>query len=306
MLFGVGCYAIPLQLHRKFASIEGFEVNKLSYEESESFYKDQQPLSNYKLGNVGDCQLLLAAKEHLHTHFAQWHHVDTDGLRKYVSVLQSADLDPPVFKLEEPDSDGTFSFVKHTKRWSQTTNREITEDPKKVTKSYKTMSYVKEVLKDGIRDEVKGFELTLHKPQDLVCSDECGVTGMSELTGKLNWVFVVFQRNGENLWSEEGKEAGLIQELAEQWPPMYRDRLQWYCDVYCQKHDVLAIEVYKTDYHDMFPDSIQSPWDRFTVIKAAAYWEHVDKCGKDVDNADEGGLARLYSEKTIQGVFKST
>ena len=136
------------------------------------------------------------------------HHVDTDGLRKYVSVLQSADLDPPVFKLEEPDSDGTFSFVKHTKRWSQTTNREITEDPMKVTKSYKTMSYVKEVLKDGIRDEVKGFELTPHKLQDLVCSDECGVTGMSELTGKLNWVFVVFQRNGENCGRRKARRQG--------------------------------------------------------------------------------------------------
>ena len=296
------------KLHRKFANIEGFDVNKLTYEESEKFCKDQQALSNFKLGSVGDCQLLLAAKEHLHTHFAQWHHVDTDGLRKYVTVLQSADLDPPVFKLEEPDSEGQFTFVENTKRWSQTTNREITKEPKEFIKSYKTMPYVKEVLKDGLRDDVKGFELTLHKLQDLVCSDDSGITGMSELRGKLNWVFVVFECKGESLYTHPGtgQEPGLIQELAEQWPPMYRDRLQWYCDVYCEKHDVLAIEVYKAEFKDMFPDKIESPWKRFTLIKAAAYYEHVYKCGKHVETAAEGELAKLYSEKTIQGVFKCT
>ena len=76
--------------------------------------------------------------------------------------------------------------------------------------------------------------------------------------------------------------------------------------MYCDKHDVLAIEVYKADFKDMFPDNIESPWDRFTLIKAAAYSEHVDKCREHVEEAGEGVLAKLYSEKTIQGVFKCT
>jgi hypothetical protein len=299
---------IPKQ-HKKFGKVTGFEVTKTTMEEAKAadLFGAGHGLSNSALHDNGGCQLLLGVKDDRLTHFAQWHHFDEQGMGNYVLCGTNYDVKkelPVLVKVEEPNSKDVSTYIYDVKRYCQATAVDISEPAREVTKKYHTMPYVHRHLQDGSREGgLKGFELTLHALNDLVDGD---VT-MKHLTQKLHWVFVVFSHTDESkqLWTENGD--GLIQELAAKWTKLQRDRLQWYVNVHCADHDVLAIEMHKKDYTDLFPDDITTaPWERFFVIKAAAYEPHVDRCTTAVHDAQPGDMAKLYHKKTTKGIFKYT
>ena len=216
-----------------------------------------------------------------------------------------------MIKIEGSMSTGEFTFTDAQKRYNQKTSRDISEPPKKVTKNYNTMPFVKHIMCDGERNGFKGFELTLHKLSHLVCDDPAGNSiEMSHVSRVLNWVFIVFHSNNDQLWTDD--KEGLIQEFADKWDKEKRDRLQWYVSTHCGQHDVLAIEFHAAFEEarsptETFPTNFcdeSTPWDKFFVIKGTAYRSHVEECKKAVkDDLATGDLAKLYHKKTIKGIF---
>ena len=307
--------------HRKVC-MPGFEPHTQTEEESEDLFEQGNILSNHALGAGGDCQLLLAISDDRWTHFAEWRYADGTGLANYVRAVHTLDGNtslPVMIKIEESMSTGKFSFTDAQKRYNQKTCQDISEEPKVVTKNYNTMPFVKHIMCDGERNGFKGFELTLHKLSHLVCEEHVARSRSSDstadnidmdyLTRVLNWVFIVFNSKKDQLWTED--HTGLIQELADKWDKDKRDRLQWYVETHCDKHDVLAIEFHALGEQtrgpsETFPTDFcdeSTPWKKFFVIKGAAYEEHVAECKDKVANGNVGYLANLYHDKTIKGIF---